>query len=322
MDRFKLMETYAAVVKLGSYTTAARELGVTRAMVSKRLQDLEASLGVKLLNRNTRRLSATSAGQDYFENCVAILKAVHAGEERIIGKRSGARGELKILCSKTFGEMLLTPIIADFCTEYPNISVLVTLADMRPDSNEIVSRGFDLAIRTLPVRPSQVVARAIASLPRVLVAAPRYLERAGVPLSPEQLAAHNCLDPRGAFSFSWDFVGPKGRRTLRLSGSPTANSSMLIRQAALKGLGIAMMRRYLVGENLTDRSLVPVLEDFTVGDDKLYVVYQKDRYQPARMRLFIDYLTARVAALLSTDRAGMERKAGTAAAHRRLSARP
>jgi DNA-binding transcriptional LysR family regulator len=321
MDRFKLMETYTTVVKLGSYTTAARELGVTRAMVSKRLQDLEASLGVKLLNRNTRRLSATSAGRDYFENCVAILKAVHAGEERIIGKRSGARGELKILCSKTFGEMLLTPIVADFCMEYPNVSVQITLADMRPDSNEIVSRGFDLAIRTLPVRASQVVARAVASMPRVLVAAPRYLERAGIPLTPQQLTAHNCLDPRGAFSFTWDFAGSEGRRTLRLSGSPTANSSMLIRQAALKGLGIAMMRRYLVEEYLADRSLVPVLEDFTVDDDKLYVVYQKDRYQPARMRLFIDYLTSRVAALLPADDPGTGLAARAAAAHRRLSAR-
>jgi len=321
MDRFKLMETYVAVVKLGSYTTAARELGVTRAMVSKRLQDLEASLGVKLLNRNTRQLSATGAGQDYFDSCVAILKAMHAGEERIIGKRSGARGELKILCSKTFGEMLLTPIIADFCTEYPNISVLVTLADMRPDSNEIVSRGFDLAVRTLPVRASQVVARAIASMPRILVAAPRYLERAGVPLSPEQLADHNCLDPRGAFNFTWDFAGPKGRRSLRLSGSPTANSSMLIRQAALKGLGIAMMRRYLVEGNLADRSLVPVLQDFTVDDDKLYVVYQKDRYQPARMKLFIDYLSSRVGALLPANRAAMVAPARLAPAHRRASAR-
>jgi DNA-binding transcriptional LysR family regulator len=298
VDRFKLMETYATVVKLGSYTSAATELGVTRAMVSKRLQDLEASLGIKLLNRNTRRLSPTGAGQDYFDTCIAILKAVHTAEERLIGKRNSARGELKILCSKTFGEMLLTPIIADFCTAYPNISVLVALGDMRPDSNEIVSRGFDLAIRTLPVRASQVVARAVASLPRVLVASPQYLGRAGTPLSPDELTRHNCLDPRGAFNFTWDFISPTGRRSLRLSGSPTANSSMLIREAALKGLGIAMMRRYLVQEHIKAKLLVAVLEDVVVDDDKLYVVYQKDRYQPARMRLFIQYLTSRVRDLL------------------------
>jgi DNA-binding transcriptional LysR family regulator len=299
MDRFKLMETYSVVVKLGSYTRAAKELGVTRAMVSKRLQELEAVLGVKLLNRNTRRLSPTGAGHDYFETCLSVLKTIQSAEERLIAKRSSARGELKILCSKTFGEILLTPIIADFCAIYPNIAAQVMLADMRADSNEIVSRGFDLAIRTLPVKDSQVVARAIANLPRVLVASPRYLDRAGIPASPEELTVHNCLDPRGSWNFTWEFTGAGGRRTVRLSGSPTANSSTMIRRAALKGLGIAMMRRYLVQDNLANRTLVAVLEDFTVGEDKLYVVYQKDRYQPARARLFIDYLSSRVQEFLS-----------------------
>ncbi len=298
MDRFKLMETYTAVVNLGSYTRAAKDLGVTRAMVSKRLFELEAALGVKLLNRNTRRLSVTGAGHDYFGTCMEVLTTIRSAEERLIAKRSSARGELKILCSKTFGEVLLTPIVAEFCDMYPNISLQVILADMRPDSNEMVSRGFDLAIRTLPVRDSQVVARALADLPRVLVAAPHYLERCGIPDSPQDLLAHNCLDPRGSWNFTWDFIGPRGTQTLRLRGSPTANSSTMIRQAALKGLGIAMMRRYLVTRSLADGSLIAVLENFTVSADKLYVVYQKDKYQPARMKLFVDYLAGRARELL------------------------
>lgn len=298
MDRFKLMETYVSVVQLGSYTRAAKELGVTRAMVSKRLQELEAKLGIKLLNRNTRRLSPTGAGQDYFDTCSNILATVQAAEERLIARRSGARGELKILCSKTFGEVVLTPIIAGFCSLYPAISVQVILADMRPDSNEIVARGFDLAIRTLPVRNSEVVARAITNMPRVLVASPAYLERHGIPRVPDDLINHNCLDPRGSWNFTWDFFGATGRQTLRLRGSPAANSSTMIRQAALAGLGIAMMRRYLVTNYLADRSLTAVLENIKLGEDKLYVVYQRDRYQPARMRLFVDYLTARVRDIL------------------------
>jgi DNA-binding transcriptional LysR family regulator len=172
---------------------------------------------------------------------------------------------------------------------------------MRPDSNEIVSRGFDLAIRTLPVRDSQVVARSIADMPRLVVASPRYLTHAGVPRSPDDLVAHNCLDPRGSWHFAWEFVGAKGRRAIRLSGSPTANSSTVIRQAALNGLGIAMMRRYLVEQHLADGSLVGLLEEFTATQDKLYVVYQKDRYQPARMRLFIDFLTAQIRGVLTSE---------------------
>jgi len=301
MDRFKLMETYISVVQLGSYTRAAKELGVTRAMVSKRLLELEAMLGIKLLNRNTRRLSPTGAGQDYFDTCSNILATVQAAEERLIARRSGARGELKILCSKTFGEVVLTPIIAGFCALYPAISVQVILADMRPDSNEIVARGFDLAIRTLPVRNSEVVARAIADMPRVLVASPAYLEHHGLPRTPEDLMNHNCLDPRGSWNFTWDFFGATGRQTLRLRGSPSANSSTMIRQAALAGLGIAMMRRYLVNNYLANRSLSAVLENVKLGEDKLYVVYQRDRYQPARLRLFVDYLTARVRDVLDAS---------------------
>lgn len=299
MDRFKLMETYAAVVRLGSYTRAAKELGVTRAMVSKRLLELEAALRTKLLHRNTRRLSVSSAGVDYFNTCAEVLATVKAAEERLIGRRSGARGNLKVLCSKTFGELLLTPIACDFCALYPDVSLQVTLGDMRPDSNEIISRGFDLAIRTLPVRDSQVVARAIANLPRILVASPRYLEKAGIPKKPEDLTNHNCLDPRGSNQFTWEFATPRGKRVLRLSGSLSANSSTMVRHAALKGLGVAMMRRYLVQHNLADHSLVPVLEEFTLDHDKLYVVYQRDRYQPARMKLFIDYLGSRVRTFLA-----------------------
>ena len=129
MDRLKLMETYTAVVKLGSYTRAAKELGVTRAMVSKRIQDLEGALAVKLLNRDTHRLSPTMTGLDYYENCVTLLAEMHALDERMQAKRAVLRGELKILSSKTFSETMLGPIVAEFCRVHPGISVHITLRD-------------------------------------------------------------------------------------------------------------------------------------------------------------------------------------------------
>lgn len=298
MDRLKLMETYATVVKLGSYTRAAKELGVTRAMVSKRIQDLEAALNVKLLNRNTHRLSPTMTGTDYYENCVSLLADMHALEERMQAKRAVPRGEIKILSSKTFSETMLGPIVAEFCRLHPGISVHVALRDRdtAPQGMDVVTGGFDLAIRTLPGRDSALVARPIVGLPRVLVAAPDYLAQHGTPRTPADLARHSCLDPSGAAHSTWSFQGPKGRSVMRISGTLRANSSIVVRHAALSGLGIAILREYLVADSLNDGTLVRVLEDHAIDERTLYVVYQKDRYQPARVRLFIDYFTGRMKA--------------------------
>ena len=152
MDRLKLMETYTAVVKLGSYTRAAKELGVTRAMVSKRIQDLEGALAVKLLNRDTHRLSPTMTGLDYYENCVTLLAEMHALDERMQAKRAVLRGELKILSSKTFSETMLGPIVAEFCRVHPGISVHITLRDRGapiagPPSNVLALLDLGIASR-------------------------------------------------------------------------------------------------------------------------------------------------------------------------------
>ncbi len=298
MDRLKLMETYAAVVKSGSYTRAARELGVTRAMVSKRIQDLEAALGAKLLNRNTHGLSVTGIGGDYYESALGLLADLRDIEERVQSKSAAPSGELKIVSSKTFGETILGPIIAEFCRLYPTISVQVTLADRETASHgmDLISGGFDIAVRTLPVRDSSLIARAITGLPRVLVAAPSYLETHVTPQRPADLTSHNCLDPSGAAQYSWDFRGKDGARpqTVRVSGAPRANSSFVIRDAALAGLGVAILREYLILDDIAAGALVPVLTDHVIDERTLYVIYQKDRRLPLRMRVFIDYLTKRV----------------------------
>jgi DNA-binding transcriptional LysR family regulator len=305
MDRLRLMETYAAVVKLGSYTRAAKELGVTRAMVSKRVQDLEAALNVKLLNRNTHRLSPTMTGADYYENCVSLLAEMSALEERMQARRSVPRGEIKILSSKTFSETVLGPVVGEFCRGHPGISVHIALRDRAesPHGTDLVTGGFDLAIRTLPARDSALVARPIIGLPRVLVAAPEYLAASGVPRTPADLAKHSCLDPSGAAHSTWSFQGPKGRSAVRISGTLRANSSLVVRHAALRGLGIALLREYLVIDDVATGALVRVLDDHAIDERTLYVVYQRDRYQPARVRLFIDFFTSRMKAFSRGDTA-------------------
>jgi DNA-binding transcriptional LysR family regulator len=293
MDRFKLMETYAAVVRAASYTGAAHELGVTRALVSKRIQDLEEALGVRLLNRDTHRVSMTASGADYHESCLALLAELSAVEERLQTRRSAPRGELKILSSKTFAERMLGPAVTDFCLLHPGISIHLTVAD-REQGIDLMSGGFDMAIRSLAVQDSTLIAKPIANLPRVLVASPAYLGAAGAPRTPADLTERNCLDPSGAAHHRWEFSSPSGRDTVRVSGTLSANSSAVIRHAAVKGLGIARLSAYLVAEHLADGALRRVLGTYAMPERKLYVVYQRDSRRPMRMRLFIDFLSRRM----------------------------
>ena len=290
------METYALVAKHGSYTRAAQELGVTRALISKRIQDLEAALDTKLLNRNTHNLSLTSIGKEYYENCLAVLSQVRDIEDRVQSKRGVPRGEVKILTSRTFGETVLGRIAAEFSRAYPRISVHITLADRETATQgiDLVSGGFDIAVRTLPVRDKSLIGRAITGLPRILVATPDYVDRHGLPRKPSDLTRHNCLDPSGATHYTWNFRHAKEETSIRVSGSPCANSSLVIRNAAMEGLGIAIMREYLVMDNIADGSLKRVLPNYTIDERTLYVVYHRDRRQPARIKIFVDYLTKRV----------------------------
>lgn len=296
MDRFKLMETYAAVVCSGSYASAARTLGVTRAMVSKRIQDLEDALRVKLLNRDTHRVSMTSTGADYYTSCVAILAEVNTVEEQIQVCRRTATGQLKILCSRTFGERILGPIVTDFCLLNPGISVQLTLLDRQlPNLGiDLISGGFDMAVRTRPVESSALIARPIARLPRILVASPDYIAAEGMPSTPVELASRSCLKPSGMVSNRWEFDDLKGCLSIRVSGRLTATSSVVIRRAALSGLGIARLGAYLVTEHLADGSLVKVLESFLMPERVVYVVYQRDRQRPLRTRLFVKFFLERM----------------------------
>ena len=293
MDRFRLMETFAAVVQAGSYTRAAMALGVTVAMVSKRVQDLESDLGVRLLNRNTHGLSLTDHGTDYHDTCVSLLNEMKALEDRMQLRRRAPQGDLRILTTRTFSDTLLVPVVTAFCARYPEVSVQMVQMDraMAPHASDLVSGGYDLAVRTLRIRESSLVARPLIALAQRLVASPAYLAMHGAPRSPVALADHNCLDPASASAvFNWDVQGSGGKQTVRVSGTPRTNSTVLVCRAALDGLGIALLREDLVAEALSNGRLVTVLPGYTIKPKKLYVLYQKDRQPPLRMKLFIEFL--------------------------------
>ena len=304
MDRFRLMETYVAVAKRGSYTQAAKDLGLTRAMVSKRVSDLESALGIRLLNRNAHRVSTTAAGLDYLASCVSLLDQVSRIEDQLVDKHAAPQGELKILASKTLGDLVLAPIVGEFCAEYPKINVRLLLRDMAPHGMDLISEGFDIALRTLPVSNSSLIAKPIVRLRRALVASPAYLARAGKPGAPEDLANHNCLHPNDSLRATWKFTTKAGKLSIAVSGRPQANSSAVVRHAALSGLGIALLSEFIIAEDLARGALVKVLPEAMTDHRMLYCVYQKDQHQPFRVKAFLDHVTRRMKTFRWADKGG------------------
>lgn len=287
MDRLKLMETFVAIVQVGSYTRAARKLGVTRAMISKRMQDLETHLGVRLLHRDPHGVTVSSIGSDYFESCLEVLERVCSAEESARSEVGIPRGNLKIVSTKTIGETIVAPLIADFCSRYPDIKVEMKLAEGRLDYGEL---DYDVAIGSLPAPDSNLTARSIINLPRLLVASPKYTEEYGMPHTPKDLRDHNCLDPTGAEYNTWRFRGKNGFKNVRVSGSPRCNTSTLIRHVALRGLGIAIVREYLVAKDIKKGALVRVLPDFELDKYALYAIFPTDAHLPMRVRVLVDFL--------------------------------
>jgi DNA-binding transcriptional LysR family regulator len=311
------MESYALVVKLGSFTRAAKELHATRAMVSKRIKELEAYLGVKLINRNTHGLNVTASGADYYENCVPLLSDIRGLNQQMQDKRASLKGEIKLFTNKTFAETVLSPIVCEFCLMHPEISVQITLINRDTDSYgmHLVSGGYDLAVISFKIDDASYIARPIGQLSQVLVASPAYLARRGVPKSPNDLGLHNCLDPNGNAHSNWELKGSGEKTTVRVSGTLRTNGTLIIRRAAIEGLGIAVLREYLVSDDLRKGSLVRVLEDYEMDKRTVYLVYQKNLYQPLRIKIFMDHLTARMAETAQPSNVKSKRRSAKAKIH-------
>jgi DNA-binding transcriptional LysR family regulator len=295
LDVLKSMETFTRIVELGNYNRAAKELGVTPAMVSKRVLDLEASLGAKLLNRNSHVVSLTTLGAEYYQECVAVVSKVRAIHESIVDGHNAARGDLKIICAKTFGERVLSEILSEFMLQHPGVRVSLVLKDMTVKTEDLILEGFDLLIQTRAYTnalDSSLVMKKIVSLPRILVASEEYLRRRGSPKIPEDLRQHNCLNPNGFPSEMWHLSRGDSETEVRVSGFPLANSSAVIRTACERGLGIAMLSQYTVDDLVHNKHLSVVLPEFEIPSRALFVFYSRTRYMPVRTRLFIDFLSS------------------------------
>jgi DNA-binding transcriptional LysR family regulator len=290
MDRFQVVESFVRVAHAGSFTKAAMQLGLSRAMMSRRIMDLEARLGVRLLNRSTRRVTLTEEGRAYLAHCEKLLSDLETAEREVARSGRVPLGTIRILAPKSFGVVHLADAVIAFCDAHPQIRVSLSLSDFTFRPNDFVDEGFDVAIRIADIRDSAVLSRRIATMKWVLCASPDFLRRKGAPRSVADLARYPCLAHLGSDEHDrvWHFIGPGGG-TVRVDGPFHSNSALALRKAALAGLGIALAPEYCIGADLDAGTLVRILPQCTVRHPVI-VLYVRSHHVPKKVRLFVEFL--------------------------------
>ncbi len=282
------LEIFARVVTAGNMSAAGREMGLSPAVVSKRISHLERRLAVRLFQRTTRQLTLTETGQGFYDRVVNILAGIEEAEAFVTRRNTVARGTLKITASTAFGRLHIAPNLGDFLEQYPDIALDLDLSDSFVD---IVGAGFDAAIRIAELEDSSLVARKLAPNHRVICASPVYLEKHGVPEQLADLAKYNCLAPTA--QEVWRLQGPDGPISVRVNGNIRTNSTEVVREAVIAGLGIAMRSTWDVGRELKSGQLQIVLPQYQESPRvAVYAVYPCRQYVPAKLRVFVDYLAA------------------------------
>ncbi|MBF0128198.1 MAG: LysR family transcriptional regulator [Magnetococcales bacterium] len=291
MDRITLMETFLRVVDGGSFAEAARKGGVSRAAVSKYIDLLEEHLGIRLLNRTTRRLHLTAEGEIYAQRCRKILEEINDAEQTVTLLHGAPRGLLRVSAPMSFGILHLAPAIADFLLAFPGIKIDLALNDRFVD---LVEEGFDVAVRIGALENSTLVARRLASARLVLCASPGYVVRHGQPMTPEELTRHACL----LYSYTltptiWRFFHGGEERSVRINGPLQANNGDAVRAAARAGVGVAILPDFLIEGDLEANTLMALLPEFDMPPVGVYAVYPANPHISAKVRKFIDFLLDR-----------------------------
>lgn len=279
-----------AVVDMGSFTAAAKALGASTSYVSRRIKALEDELGVRLLERTTRRVRPTVAGQEYRDRVAPLLEGLDEAARAAVLQRAEPRGVLRLAAPTTFARRYLTQPIAAFCTRWPELRVEASYSDRTVD---LVADGFDLAIRGVKRVDENLVARRILGFAGVVVASPDYLQRRGRPLHPCDLEAHACLVNTGLRTMpGWVFS--RGGKTVHVDvqGPLHCDDGDALVAAAAAGMGICFEPEFLVAGALRSGAVVPLLTDWDPYEGALFAVYPTRRYLPVKVRLFIDHLVA------------------------------
>jgi DNA-binding transcriptional LysR family regulator len=289
VDKLKQIESFVAVAQRGSLTAAAQAEGVAPAVVSRRLDGLEARLGVKLLARTTRRVSLTHEGSAFLEDCVRLLADFASAEASVSAGGVKASGHLRITAPAGFGRRHVAPLVPAFLAEHPDVSLSLNLSDRVVD---IVNEGVDCAVRVGDLPDSSLVSVRLADNRRLCVAAPSYLRRAGTPQVPADLARHACLilSSEASQTRGWAFTVDGETLHLRLAGRLDCTDGQVLHDWCLAGLGIAWRSTWEVRDDLQAGRLVSVLDDFAAPPNGIYAVFPHARHLALRVRLWIDFL--------------------------------
>ena len=289
MDRFKQIETFVAVAQRGSLSAAAALEGVAPAVIGRRLDALEARLGVKLLVRTTRRVSLTFEGSAFLEDCQRILADFHNAESSVSLGGVRASGHIRVSAPAGFGRRHVAPLVAGFLADNPEVSLSLELSDRLAD---IVTEGIDLAVRIGHLDDSSLVGVKLASNRRVVVASPDYLARHGTPMRPADLTHHQCLTfgRHGNQARGWVFTVDGKAEALRVSGAMECNDGAVLLDWALAGRGLAWRSMWEVAQDIEQGRLVTVLDAFSAPDNGIYAVFPQRRHLALRVRMLVERL--------------------------------
>ncbi|MYM83580.1 LysR family transcriptional regulator [Duganella sp. FT50W] len=288
MGQFRQISTFVEVVARGSLSAAARAEGIAPAMIGRRLDALEARLGVKLLQRTTRKLALTDEGAAFLEDCQRILAELEEAESAVSERSAHATGHLMISAPAGFGRQHVAPLLPSFLSEHRDVSATLNMSDRVVD---IVGEGIDVAIRIASLADSNLVSVKLADNERVVVGAPAYLKRHGEPKTLAELGKHNCLAISSEGSQrGWTFREDGKNVVLKVNGNMASNDGQVLHEWALAGKGLAWRSMWEVGSAIEAGRLQTVLDGYAAPGNDIYAVFAQRRHLPLRIRAFVDFL--------------------------------
>jgi DNA-binding transcriptional LysR family regulator len=288
LDRARDLTVFATVAATGSFSAAGRQLSLTPSGISRAIDRLEARLGARLILRTTRSLTLTAEGRTYLAGARRILTDLDEVEQAI-ANQGAPQGRVRVSAAVSHGRVCIVPLIKDFTRRHPRITIDINLTD---ESVDIAAGQTDVAVRSGPLRDSQLMAKRLGDNGRTIVASPAYLAEWGTPQTPGDLDQHNCLN----FNFRrvepvWPFRREGEVSAITVRGSVEANSGETLLQLALDGVGVARLGNFGIGRSIAEGRLVPLLEPFNPGDREVFhAVFVGGANMPARVRVFVDYL--------------------------------